>query len=460
MRDLTHDDRSALHRLLGGPETAWLVERVRARILDAAGQRLTGVVVLKQPTPAQRSAIVSLVGRPRRSGATLRVDLADVEEMLRRGPWAAGLADAVEALTGPVADAAAERARDVAAWREAYAGLGTPLERFSHLPSWWESWCERGGLKRMARAEATRTGIEFGPAVGADLVAQAAAVLEALPASGEPLAVLARRVTGDAHGLDEGRPLGRLVQAIVAAVFADEDLDLAESATAGRGRSARDTWAAAGVVLSNVASTVLCLGVSGERSDMERAHSMRAGATAAVLDATRAARMPVVLTLDQVRAGGVRSLPADASVYVCENPSVIEVVSARWSSANPGPADGHGPVLVCTSGQPSAAVVELLAALTRGGAACRYHGDFDWAGLRIARALSSRVPWTPWRFSSEDYEKAVEQMRTGSLALVGKPSESPWDPELALSMARHGLAVEEEAVARMLADDVVFGVRH
>lgn len=443
-------DRAALVRLLGTPEMAWLVERVRSRTLSARGEPLAGVVRLEAPTPEQRAAVVRLVGRPRRPGAALRVDLGEVEQILRRGPWAAGLADAVEVLSGPVVDRRAERVREAGEWDRARGGLDQAIERFPDLGAWWLSWCADGGLKRAARAEALRTSRTPSPAVAAELVRAAADVLAVLPASGEPLAVLARRVVGDAHALDAARPLGRLVAAVVGAAFGGESVARSGSL------SVRDAWAAAGVVLSSVVSTVLCLGVSGTRDGA--AGSPLSGATAAALDAMRAARAPMLLTLDQVRSGGVRALPAGRAVLVCENPAVVEVAAERWARSGPPAAtgDGHAPVLVCTSGQPSAAVVELLTRLTGSGADCWYHGDFDWAGLRIARFLSTHVAWTPWRYTSADYRAAVQD-EAPSLRLAGRPAQSPWDPALATVMAEYGLAIEEEAVADLLAEDVVCG---
>lgn len=430
-------DRAALDRLLGVPEMAWLLTRVRPRITASRGSPLTGVVKLDGPTEAQRAAAVRLVGRPRRTAAALRVDLADVEAILRRGPWPPGLADAVETLTGPVLDHAAERERKAAAWAEAEAGLRHAAVRFAGLGDWWHQWCAAGGLKRAARAEAARTGATHGPGVGAGLVELAAAVLEALPSVGEPLPVLARRITGDAHALDASRPLGRIAAAIVESAFAPDE------------PSSRDAWAAAGVVLSNVASTVLCLGVPGRAG----ATSAAARATASALEAMQTARMPLVLTLHQVRSGGVAPLPPDRAVHICENPTIVEVVADRWG---PSTAGATAPVLVCTWGQPSTAVVDLLTVLTARGAGCRYHGDFDWPGLRIAHAVRQRIPWTPWRYTAADYLAVVEADPL-SRALAGRPALSPWDSQLAVVMAEHGFAVEEEAVAEMLADDLVTG---
>lgn len=451
-------NRAVLDRLLGVPEMAWLVDRVRGRILSSGGEPLKGVVQLNEATAEQRSATVRLVGRPKRAGMALRVDLAVVEEILRRGPWPAGLADAVETLTGPVIDRKVEREREAAAWDAARDGLAPAIARFPRLQDRWDAWCTAGGLKRAARAEAARTGTSSSPAVGAALVGKLAAVLEMLPAHGEPLAILARRAVGDAHGLDASRPLGRLGASVVRAAF------LHDEAVADGELSPRDVWAAAGVVLSNLASTVLCLGVPGNPADTEAAGITPRTATAASLEATRAARMPVILTLDQVRSGGVRALPRNRVVHICENPTVVEVVADRWArttlvsathdTATSGTFGVGHPVLVCTSGQPSTAVVELLKILVADGAGCRYHGDFDWAGLRIAQSLSSHVPWVPWRYTATDYRAAVQDGGP-SLGLAGSPAESPWCPQLAVAMTELGHAVEEEAVANLLAADVL-----
>src|SRR5699024_7187754 len=145
----------------------------------------------------QRAAAWQLLGRPRRVGDSLSVDLAAVEEILRRGPWPAGLADAVETLSGPVIDHAAERDRARTAWDAARDALMPAAARFPGLASWWEQWCAAGGLKRAATAEATRTATASSPEVGARLATEAATVLGLLPVIGEPLAVLARRAVGD-----------------------------------------------------------------------------------------------------------------------------------------------------------------------------------------------------------------------------------------------------------------------
>lgn len=234
------------------------------------------------------------------------------------------------------------------------------------------------------------------------------------------LAIIARRAVGDAHALDVSRPLGRLSVSVIRAAF------LPDEAVSDGESSPRDVWAAAGVVLSNLASTVLCLGVPGLSPDSGIVSHPSQTGTASSLEAMRAARMPVLLTLDQVRSGGVQALPHGSVIHICENPTVVEVVADRWAriTAVAGTSGAGGPVLVCTSGQPSTAVVELLRRLTGEGAECRYHGDFDWAGLRIARSLSAHVKWTPWRFEATDYRAALRDGKP-SLRLAGSPAGSP-----------------------------------
>lgn len=447
-------DRRALDRLLGGADIAWLVDRVRARAVHAEDQPLSGVVRLRDPSDAQRAAVTRLIGPPNRAAATLGVDLAVVEAMLRRGPWPAGLTDAVLTLTGPVVDRRALRAEEDAGWVDAGAALHPVAARLPGLGRWWEAWCAAGNLKRAARAEAARRDVPPGPRVAAEMVARLAVVLDALPVAQTPLAVFAQQTVGEAHGLDESRPLGRVAAAVVAAAFGE---DHAPGDRTAEGLSVRQTWASVGVVLSNVASTVLVLGVRGS----EQPAGPGAEAAAAVLEAMRRARTPLVLTLDQVRSGGVPPVPADGAVHVCENPTVVEVVASRWAAqAEPAEASrdpsGNGPVLVCTSGQPSTAVVELLQLLSGTGAQVRYHGDFDWAGLRIAAALGERVRWTPWRYTAADYEDAVRRAPR-SLRLRGTPASSPWDADLATRMAQHGLSVEEEAIVEDLVDDLLDG---
>ncbi|MEK8172847.1 DUF2399 domain-containing protein [Streptomyces sp. M19] len=105
-------------------------------------------------------------------------------------------------------------------------------------------------------------------------------------------------------------------------------------------------------------------------------------------------------------------------IHVCENPAVLAAA-----------ADAYGPEcppMVCVQGQPSTAALTLLRRMCDQGVALRYHGDFDWGGLRIASTLFRSVPWSPWRFTAADYRAAVAS-DLSSLSLTGMPTDAPWD---------------------------------
>ncbi|RSS83866.1 DUF2399 domain-containing protein, partial [Streptomyces sp. WAC02707] len=143
---------------------------------------------------------------------------------------------------------------------------------------------------------------------------------------------------------------------------------------------------------------------------------------------------PCVLTLRQLAHHPPKIAPP--VVHVCENPAVLSAA-----------ADAHGAAslpLVCLQGQPSAAALTLLSHLRGLGATFRYHGDFDWGGLRIATTLLQHVPWRPWRYTADDYREAVVAAADRvPLPLAGKPALSPWDSDLSSVLDEHGIRTEE-----------------
>ena len=139
------------------------------------------------------------------------------------------------------------------------------------------------------------------------------------------------------------------------------------------------------------------------------------------------------------------SYPSGLVVHVCENPVVVAAAADRWGAA--------ARPLVCVGGQPSQAARRLLADLVARGARLLYHGDFDWAGLRIASGLRESVPFAPWRFGAADYRRALAAGAEGP-PLAGEPVLVGWDADLSTAMAVAGVAVEEEAVLEELVGDL------
>lgn len=400
-----------LRRLLGGEDIAWLVDRTRRRLEQ--GRALTGTVTLGGASAAQRRAVELLLGRRAGTGTSLSVSLEEVDRILRAsGAAPAGLAEAVVLLGGPVRDLSGESAARNSAWRAAFGPLDAAVADRPELRP-WRTWLDATGLVRRLAPE---------PAQARPLLGHLTAVLDRLPASGLPLGRLAAETCGDAHALDEGRPLATLAlsaaRALAALPFAGE----------GGADARRAAWAAVGVHLDELSSLVLCLGLPGE----DRTPTGR------MLAAARAAGEPCVLTLRQL-SRHERPLAADL-VRICENPVVIAAAADEL-----GPSC---PPLVCVNGRPSTAVWRLLDLLASGGAEFSYHGDFDWGGLAIATSVHERVGFRPWRFDADSYESVP-----ATAPLTGRPSEAPWDPRLAAAMARRSVRVEEElVVADLLAD--------
>ncbi|WP_306322056.1 MULTISPECIES: TIGR02679 family protein [unclassified Streptomyces] len=404
--DTAHVDFARLQRLLGEPESAWLVQRARQRM--AREEPLTGPVRLSAPTPAQRDAAERLLGRAPGAGRSLSVRLEAVDDVLRRsGISPGGLAPALVALGGPVEPLRAVRERMEQAWAKAYEPLAELTA--SGLAHWAERLPQEGLVRRLARD----------PDTAHDLVAEVVRALRELPADPPvSLPAFAARVLGDAHALDDGRPPATLLLSAVRALTGHPQ---------GAGAEwRRDAWASAGLLRDEVSATVLALNVRGTPA----------------LDWLADTGEPAVLTLRQL-SGRAFTLPHQ-ELWICENPAVLAAA-----------ADAHGPhcpPLVCLQGQPSAAALTLLRRAHAQGIVLRYHGDFDWGGIRIATGLLRHVPWQPWRYRAADYRRAARH--PGLPPLAGSAAEAPWDTELASSLSEFGVRVEEETVLVDLIQDL------
>src|SRR5499427_8911220 len=194
-------DPERLRTMLGVPEVSWLIDRIRVRL--ERGEPVDGTVTLVGATAEQRQAAGRLLGHATGRGTSLSIALPEVDAALRRAGIASGLRAAVESLTGPVRDRAAERATEIRQFQDVLGGA-----RRSRLAAeeWHLAWLDEvtrdGTLTRLVRNGQGQ------------LLAQAAAVLERLPTGpGEPpvlLPGLAEAVTGDTRALD-ATPLAGLV---------------------------------------------------------------------------------------------------------------------------------------------------------------------------------------------------------------------------------------------------------
>lgn len=396
-----------LERVFGAPELLWLLERARRRL--ERGEPLNGSVSLSNATGSQREAIERLLGRRPRSGTTLSVSLDEVDAVVSRSALHGnGLRGVVEALTGPVVPIDAQRAAQQAQRDRVLAPLHRLAEQRPELAGWMADAKTPSLVMRLPLADVERL----------------CRVLAALPAEGMTLARFAATIAGDPHALDLGSPLATVAESAIAAVWYAPPGE-----PQSRALRRRELWDSVGVLLDELSSTVL--GLNLPVMPGSRPHALTSAAQGE----------PLVLTLRQL----VRDRLSfhHGRVFICENPAVIAAAADELAVACPP--------MVCTGGQPSTAASHLLQAMVASGVELHYHGDFDWGGIRIANLLRTRVPWAPWRFSTEDYEAAAVH---ASSPLGGIPVAASWDAHLQASLLRCGVRVHEELVLPDLLGDL------
>lgn len=94
-----------------------------------------------------------------------------------------------------------------------------------------------------------------------------------------------------------------------------------------------------------------------------------------------AASVPAQISLEELRGGW--SIRRDTTVFVCENPAVIEQAASRLGS--------DCMPLLCLRGYPNLAVEYLLLALGLSQTRIRVHTDHDLFGARIAQTLFHKL---------------------------------------------------------------------
>jgi uncharacterized protein (TIGR02679 family) len=388
-----------LQRLLGGEALAGLRKRLRQRFERGASIEVLRLGALSE---AEYAALAALTGRPARHVRSMRIDVAAIDAALARAGLATTLRDALEQLDGPIIDGAAQRLRARSHWEQVvegceHAGLRAALHTALGL----------GLLKRLAASR---------PETGARLVRDADQVLGRLPAAAIPRAQLAVAALGDAHALDAGTPVATLVlMALRQGIPADDE-----------GERARDVWAAAGVLVNELARPALALNLPG-------ATGAQPGEPA-YLSLRRLLRAPP--------AWAVTGRP----IFVCENPNLLAIAADQLGS--------RCAPLVCTDGMPAAAQRVLLTQLRDAGATLHYHGDFDWPGLRIGNQLVREHAARPWRFSATDYRAALVGAPRPGRPLDDAAVSALWDDALAAAMLAERLAIDEEGIADVLLGDL------
>lgn len=419
-----NDDR--LRRLLGGERLAALRRRLRQRFERGPLNEIVESFRIGKLTADEHAALASLLGRAPRFAGSMQVDVRIIDAALRQAGIAASLRDALEQLDGPIIHTATARSRLQTLWSEVVENGSHPgLTEFLRAPA------GIGLVKRLSR-QSTDAAMQ--------LRRRAEAVLRRLPASAVTRAQLAAIALGDAHALDNGRPVSTLVLAVwrQALASAHPEVEGAQAATGNQGdirretggERTRDVWASAGVLVNELARPALFLNLP--------THETASNA--------QPPGEPAYASLRALLRTPRRWAVSGREVYVCENPNLLAIA-----------ADSLGPScspLVCTDGMPAAAQRTLLTQLAQAGARLRYHGDFDWPGLQIGNHVIREYGAQPWRFGAVEYVAAVQTAARPGHGLEGQEVAASWDEALSPAMRRHQLCIAEEGVANSLLQDL------
>jgi len=396
-----------LLRLLGGAALAHLRQRLRKRLERDDD---SGTFRLNNLNEVESNALAGLLGRPARRAGSMGLDINEFDAALLHAGIAPSLRHALEQLDGPIVNHAAERAALLGQWEHLCAKYDEPR---------LAAWLVQSGISLVKR-------LGRNPDEAAPLLDAAQAVLNELPAAGVPRSRLAADILGDAHGLDPGRPVASLVLAALRHGANSTEAPNSDAAD----ESVRAVWAGAGVLVNELSRPALFLNLP---VSAEHAACMTPGE-------------PGYRSLRALLRNPLRWKVTGRDIHVCENPNLVAIL-ADALGANCAP-------LVCTDGMPGAAQRTLLLQLAQAGAHLHYHGDFDWAGLAIGNQIMRVCGARPWRFGAADYLSAVRNLPVRGRSLGEDCVEAEWDAALAQAMRTHGQAVDEEAIAAELIQDM------
>ncbi|WP_235387106.1 DUF2399 domain-containing protein [Rhodococcus sp. B7740] len=265
----------------------------------------------------------------------------------------------------------------------------------------------------------------LGGRVAVDALAVATQVLALLPVDGMSLTELAELACGDTKALSGGGAPKLVLDALSLRENVPRPVDPV---------GIRALWETAGVSVDSVSSRVLVLGYR-----VDEAHTV-----ARWLNDAADVGIPFPVTVDMLSRGPLTN--SSSTVFVCENVAVL-AAAARTLGSNCAS-------LICTDGQPSAAVHRLLASRAP-GTTIRWRADFDWAGVQMVTRAISRYDAVPWRMDVDSYRRALDARN--SEPLKGHRTDSPWDPELAAALRDSGRAVTEDRLIPDLLTDLRLG---
>ncbi len=215
------------------------------------------------------------------------------------------------------------------------------------------------------------------------------------------LAVFAAEISGNPHFLDRGVPAGQL---LVAALCCLENREAPQNA-----RQWRELLHQVGIAPDSLSSFVHVYGLGLETDrGLHPAY-----------EAFRRLGEPCVVTLENLRGIAGVEIAGEAA-FVVENEMVFGYLLEN--------AGRPARTLLCTSGQPRTAALEVLDRIVQSGKRLCYSGDMDPEGLEMADRLWKRYgsQLEIWRMSPAEYargisEEPVAESRLARLENLGHP---------------------------------------
>ncbi len=414
-----------IERYLAKPGLERLWRLVAQRIEQLGSTR--GSVTLDKPDPAERRAVADLLGlKHELPGRDIRVSLSRLDTIFRQSRFSVGLAEAVTSVHGPLRNRPAERTQARQSWDETIGSFASDRRMADRpaLQGWLDELVATGLLRRLGGENPS------------ELLDRALDVLAALPLTKpELLPAFAARTAHDSHALDFGVPLATVVlRGVRALVVENEDSSISPEQASGTAAERRQLWEAVGVICDDLSCDVLVCNLTPTGPSQTERWLRDFAETGE----------PVRVTLRQVAGGNLKFQPG-SRLYVVENPAIVSAASIALKAECPS--------ILSLDGVPSTAARTVLGALTAAGGTIHYHGDFDWAGIRIANLLHDEYGFQLWRYKSEDYLEVASQSRLLP-DLQGKAVNAKWDDRLMQSWASFGSVVQEEHVLDTLLADL------
>lgn len=353
--------------------------------------RSAGTICLPDATPEECDAARALFGRT--FSAPLRIKTADFEAALQDTPYhGVVLKEVLECYFGTTIQTKNEirdqtDARILRMADETNAAVQSEICR---------RWLDDLSNKRGEGYQLIRKSLRKDGDTVQRAILQACKSLDWLerhPEERPRLAVLSAHATSDPHALDGNTLCGKIFLHLLSA---RTGLDFPS------GAEERDAlYYDCGILCDSISSSVTQVGVR-LYTDTEEHPAYRA---------FRLRNEAGTLTLTNLASVMSADSPS-GKAYLVENQMVFSQLcdqAARFHSS-----------LICTSGQPTVAVIRLLDMLAAAGTDLFYSGDFDGKGLSIALQLLTRYPnhLHLWHMAATDYARCCSDVRLSEASLA------------------------------------------